>query len=536
MNSNPKISRILAGIVLLAFLLSACVKPEGQSQNPVNDNRSDSSILILYDDKPPITELRRSAQLSLANWDQFPFHDAGNVYAQMLLNLLGGFEGLEPSIRGLSSYKAGEAFKHKRTFYIGSTQNEALPARFKEDVLAGAPVTWIGYNFESLNKDKAYRNLGASYATIHENYGQDFSSSFDHVLYKGYSYTKFHGPMELVGVSLNDAIVHAWAFTPQGEKSPYILQKNAFWYVADIPFTFLTERDRYLVFADLLWDMLGLSASCAPQALLRFEDVRPFDRAEDLTRVFSLMKDKGIHFGVATVPVYVNINNGAYLNWSDNPESLSVLKTFQSDGWAFIFQHGTTHNTDNMMNLQGISGADWEFWDAANYSPLKDMTTESALKRLLIGKQLLYDAGLNPIGWITPHYAAPTDYLKAFNSAYNLYFERRFVESGILRTTQFFPYPVIDSLGGFMLPENANYVSETNTLEAILETAKANRVLRCPYLGIFMHPYIFNPDYQGADKTSVKTLATFISELQALGYAFVRPNEVSRFSVPGLKD
>ncbi|MCA9837839.1 MAG: DUF2334 domain-containing protein [Trueperaceae bacterium] len=530
MKRQQKLLLFWLALSMLLLPLSSCFKPSGDNNNGVDGKGLDSSVLILYDDKAPSLELRRSAQLALGDWDKFPYKDAGLVYAQMLANLLGGFEGLEYHIKGMSEYRSGEALKYKRSFYLGSTQNAPIPESFQKDVLSGAPVTWIGYNFEVLDQTAAFQTLGASYATVYENYQQDFRTGFSHILYKGYLYPKFQAARELIGVSLNDADVWAWAYTEQGEKSPYILKKDKFWYVADIPFTFITERDRYLVFADLLWDMLGLSASCAPQALLRFEDIRPFDETEDLNRVFSLVKERGIYFSLATVPVYVNITNGAYLNWSDNPSAISLIKDYQADGWAFIFQHGTTHHTDNMYNLEGISGADWEFWDAAKYGPLEKMNPALALKRVLVGKQLLYDAGLNPIGWITPHYAAPGDYLLEFNKAYELYFERRFVESGLLRTTQFFPYPVKDTLGASILPENANYVSEANTLKDILETAKVNRVLHCPYLGVFMHPYIFNPEYQGADKVSLEQLNSFLDELQALGYEFVRPTDVRRFN------
>ena len=532
MKPNSKYYLVFTLILVLSCLLIACFKQGGKGQNSEDESKSETAVLILYDDKAPLSEIRRSAQLSLGDWERFPYEDAAHLYAHMLLNLIGGFEGLEPSLKGLSSYKAGDAFKFKRTFYLGSSQNAPIPSSFKADVLASAPVTWIGYNFESLDPEQSFQTLGASYASIYESYDQSFSKSFDRILYKGYAYSKFRGPMELLGVSLNDAEVWAWAYTPQGERSPYVLQKDAFWLVADIPFTFLTERDRYLVFADLLWDMLDLTPNCAPQALIRFEDVRPSDQAEDLNRVFSLMKSMGIHFGIATIPVYVNINNGAYLNWSDNQESLNLLQTYQADGWASIFQHGTTHHTDNQKNPDGISGTDWEFWDANSYSPLKNMNADDALKRVLIGKQLLYDAGLNPIGWITPHYAAPTDYLKKFNEGYSLFFERRFVESGLLRNSQFFPFPVKDSLGAMLLPENTNYLSSSNTLGNLLETARANRVLHCPYLGIFMHPYIFNPGYQGDGKTSLANLKNFIIDLQALGYTFVKPTEIKRFSKP----
>ena len=33
-----------------------------------------------------------------------------------------------------------------------------------------------------------------------------------------------------------------------GETAPYVMRSGNFWYVADLPFSFIGPRDRYLVF------------------------------------------------------------------------------------------------------------------------------------------------------------------------------------------------------------------------------------------------------------------------------------------------
>ena len=197
-------------------------------------------------------------------------------------------------------------------------------------------------------------------------------------------------------------------------------------------------------------------------------------------------------------------------------------------GWAAIWQHGTTHHTQGYLNPEGISAVDWEFWDSHKFSPLETLNEDLALKQVIRGKQALYDLGFSPVGWVTPHYAAPPSYLKMFNQTYNLYFERRFVQSGVLQTTQFFPYPVTDTLGGRVMPENAGYVQKANQLADILETAKLNRVLQCPYVGLFVHPYIFNPISQEPNTPSLEDLRAFIQEIRKLGYTFFIPNETNQ--------
>jgi len=60
-------------------------------------------------------------------------------------------------------------------------------------------------------------------------------------------------------VSIDDpaiARVVSSAYDHAGRKVPYIVQSRNFWFVADSPFSYATERDRYIAFADLLHDIL----------------------------------------------------------------------------------------------------------------------------------------------------------------------------------------------------------------------------------------------------------------------------------------
>lgn len=41
-----------------------------------------------------------------------------------------------------------------------------------------------------------------------------------------------------------------------GERRPYVINKGNHFYMADIPVSYVHESDRYLVFADLLFDIL----------------------------------------------------------------------------------------------------------------------------------------------------------------------------------------------------------------------------------------------------------------------------------------
>jgi hypothetical protein len=301
-----------------------------------------------------------------------------------------------------------------------------------------------------------------------------------------------------------------------------VQQKN-FWLIADLPFTYIHEGDRYLVLADALRTMLGQKVNCSPKAFLRLEDISPENEVGLLEPLFSLLVEEHVYFNLAVIPFYVDGPEQIRLTWQDNPQSLAAITNIAKHGWAAIWQHGTTHQSDAYLNPDGVSAIDWEFWDSQSFKPLENLDASKAIQRVIMGKQALYDLGFSPVGWVTPHYAAPPDYLRTFNQTYSMFFERRFIQSGQLQTTQFFPYPVEDSLGSLVLPENTGYLDGQQSLHDMLEIARLNRALQCPYLGLFIHPFVFRPDYKGNEATSLEELRTFLRDLRQLGYSFSIP-------------
>jgi len=78
--------------------------------------------------------------------------------------------------------------------------------------------------------------------------------------------------------------------------APYVLRNEMRWYVADLPFSCMHEEDRYLIFADLLFDMLGEPpARCDRRlALVRFEDVHPALPQWQLDSVLRVAREAGV--------------------------------------------------------------------------------------------------------------------------------------------------------------------------------------------------------------------------------------------------
>ncbi|AFZ68966.1 polysaccharide deacetylase family protein [Deinococcus peraridilitoris] len=444
------------------------------------------------------------------------YADQARSYAVKLQNLLGSFPNLHITVKPVSEYTGGQAFQTRRTFYLGNVYGGLLPKAFVDDVLQDAPVTWIGHNLWQLPSD-ALLPLGISAVQ-----NLPLPTSFDRVEYRNHAF-KRPGRLDISEVKLSDKAsvrVHAWAHDHQGRRLPYVAQLKRLWYFADIPLEEPGETDRYLVLADLLGDMLGQKRSCVPRALVRMEDIQPNESAAVLRRAIGLLEREHIPFSATVIPEFRA--PGRRVSWESRPELLAELRRMQRLG-ARIFQHGYTHQYEVQANPKGISGYDYEFWDARTDAPLSGLTASAARERLELGKTILQDLGIRPVGWVTPHYAAPAELYEVFAQAYPIAYERRTYRTGSVTFEQFFPYPVRDVLGTYILPENMDQVETPASLQHMLEVARANRALQCPWVSFFFHPYQLSPDYQGEHKVTERQFTAFMRQLSQLGFRFVDP-------------
>lgn len=546
-------SRFKLYVVLLSVVIGmvACqstapnnqTTPKSTIDNPFTvdpeeniDLQALADVVVLYDDIPGA--VLRSQQLRVPQQYLSPkglttlaatTEDAAKVYAQMVMNLVGGIRDVNPVMKPVSQYQAGDAQNSKHTIYIGSTFDNAVPAALIQDIAAGAHVTWVNYNIWQMGT--ILSNLGISYngiQTANSSAESSAATTYNTIDYRGYNFKKdTSAGMEMVLVGASGAAeVITYAKNASGGQTPYVIKSGNFWYVADLPTTYLTETDRYLVFADLLPQMVGVATTCSPKAVIRLEDISPFVNSVELGRVVDTLTALNVPFGVATFPYFVDEPGGTSLTFANNPDTLNVLKNAQA-GLGEIFQHGSFHMYQGLLNPSGISGLDWEFWNINTNMPLTGFTADQAVARIQAGKAELEAQGLLPVGWVTPHYAAPVDFLPRFKDVYFRQYERRFIASGDILTGQFMPYPVRDIYNRTLLiPENTNFIGPNNSLANIYEKAKANRVLNCPWLGMFVHPYIFDPAYTQPGATSIAQLQQFIADVRALGYEFVRPSTV----------
>jgi uncharacterized protein YdaL len=561
--------------LLSLLFLAACSGTEDPQQERLSSDANalvlnSSSVLLLYNDSSPTFQsqsLRSPSRevtpgqflhpglpntepssaktgfgpASLQAASAYSYPDAAQVYAIMVANLVGRYSTLTPVIQSVSSYQAGQAKQALRTFYIGSTYGDPVPDALISDIMQGAPVTWLNYQIWQLDRPTlgaSLAQLGLSYVGLNAEYDPaQYTTGFNTINYRNYAFKKFLAPMEMIEVAVTgpNVIVHAEAVNSAGRKIPYALQSGNFWYFADLPLSYITETDRYLVFADLLGPMLGRDQTCEPRAVARMEDLSPNDNAADLRRMLDSIRRVNIPFAAATIPLYKNNTTGTTRTWQQNSTALTQLRRVPNMKGR-IFQHGYTHQYEGLNNPFGETGVDFEFWQATdngsggfNYiGPIPGQTPASALQRVQSGRTLLVGLGLSPSGWVTPHYAADPSFYTGFNTVYPRVMERRLYRVGSVIAGQFFPYPVKDVAGTLIIPETLGSLQPGYLLDKVMAAARANRALRCPWAGHFFHAYTLNPQYTGTNAITPARFEQLLRDIQALGYRYVDPNTVTQ--------
>jgi uncharacterized protein YdaL len=442
------------------------------------------------------------------------------------------------------NYRAGDLSRVDAAIYVGSTYDEPLPEAFLDDVRSGrTPVLWAGGNVWQLaNRDDRFA----------ERYGfeplQYDPREFTAVRYKGVSLTRDRrndGRLLAVRVAKRGpAKVIATAVGEGDVELPWAVRSRNLTYVAEIPFTYTSETDRYLAFCDLLFDLLAPETPERHRALVRIEDVMPTDDPARLRALADALAAEGVPFGVAVVPRYVD-PNAAYsddglpqtVSWSDVPETAAALWYMLEKGGVLVM-HGYTHQyRKQKVPYSSVSGDDFEFWmahlddqDRVVYDgPVPDDSAEWATERVRRGLHELERAGLRrPRIFEYPHYAGSATASRAIARVFQTAYHRGLYFSGVLRggptnparsIGQFFPYDVTDVYGWRVIPENlGHYAPEAHNQHErrlpadIIRSARVNRVVRDGFASFFFHGH-YEPE----------VLVEIVRAIKHAGYTFVSP-------------
>ncbi|MEU7107579.1 polysaccharide deacetylase family protein [Streptomyces sp. NPDC046215] len=494
-----------------------------------------------------------------------PYGRLGELYAMATANLAGHFGTV--TAKPVSAYTPGLVEQYTATVYLGSTYYggsipDAVPAAFYRDALATSrPVTWIGDNIWNMANAVGVTQFGQKYGWDPTNSFYGTSGGVGHITrvdYKGQQLTR-KIPAGHDGGVLHPALLSGPGHpavtqlaqardADSGAVSPWAIRSGNLTYLGEIPFSYVSESDRVIVFEDLLFDALAPATAERHRAFVRLEDISPEAEPAKLRAMADYLYSQKVPYGINVIPVYTDpkgvLNNGVpkTVTLSQAPQVVDAIKYMLARG-AVLMNHGFTHQYGNVSNpYNGVSGDDFEFFrahvDAADNviydGPVAEDSAAWAQSRVTSGLAAFAAAGLpKPTLWTTPHYAASATDYRVLGKNFSARLERSLYFTGTLSGTtadpsryigQFFPYAVKDVYGTTVLPENlGNYEPEPfNNHPArhpadLIASAKANLAVRDGVASFFYHPYF-----------EVEPLKQTVEGIRALGYTFVAPAELTK--------
>lgn len=496
------------------------------------------------------------------------YTNLGLAYAIMVRNLLGHFT-TSVDLLPIQNYTSGKLSGYTATFYLGSYYDNQLPSVFLSDVSQTTnTVVWFKYNLWQIAWNATY-NFNAHFGFAFNGLaGMDAQPTatnpnpgfYDTVTYKGKSMLKYYAYDTTSNTISADPDVGLTAILDPAKaqslvtitdshtnaQAPYVMRSGNFWYVADMPFSYIGPRDRYLAICDLLHDMLGVNHAASKRALVRLEDVSALTTTASMKSLTDYLKSRNIPFSIATIPFYRDplgrYNGGVpeeihMRNATDLRTSLNYALTRGGK----IVMHGYTHQYDSTPNLNtAVSADDFEFWFAVNNTPVAEDSTAWARGRLMSGLSELRTNGYTPFAWEAPHYQSSPLSIKAVPPLFSKTYQRVVYytsdepnlapgPTADFSAGQFFPYIInSDYYGQKVLPENLGNIEydicsidpfscSTYSWQDIYTNAQYGTVVRDGFASFFFHPFWLEPDL------GTPGLADFQSLVQAiigLGYAW----------------
>jgi uncharacterized protein YdaL len=421
--------------------------------------------------------------------------------------LLGHFN-TTVTIKGVNDYTPREMYNYEYIFYNGFRAVNPVPAKFADDVMRmDKRIIWLSTGFrEFSSRPGVAEKFGFVVTSV------DSVSRFNAVKFNQHLFVKGEPNINVVQLARkNPAVVVATASSSRTRKElPYIVQRGLFTYFADSPFSYADEGSTYLLFADMLHDILQEQHEESHSALIRIEDVNPMENPEKLREIADLLSSRNIPFLVGVIPFYVNPNENVRVSLSDKPDVVDALKYMVQNGGTIVM-HGVTHQ------YKGVTASDFEFWDENTNSVIKGETAEGIAHKLETGIQEFMKNGLYPLVWETPHYTASFLLYQTVAKYFSTAMEQRLAIEDF-DYGQFFPYVIHkDLFGQTIYPENLGYVpldpdraKSEASVRAILDGARNNLYVRDGFASNFFHAFV-----------DLDLLAEIVDSIQAMGYTYM---------------
>jgi uncharacterized protein YdaL len=453
-------------------------------------------------------------------------------------NLAGRFG--RARFRTFAQYRRGDLAAYDAAILLPA--EGGAPASLAADVRAARrPVFWIGAGIETLFADPAFAAA--------QGWTPDPAAPADWVAVR-YKDREFPRDLRAEAVPAVPRIadparaaVLAAAIGRSAEEVPWAVRSGNLFYLAETPFAYAHEDDRYLVFADLLFEALAPAAPARHRAMVRIDHVGPDSNPRRIRYLADLLAGEGVPFSIAVYDTYRDpggrFSNGRpiALGLGQRPQIVAALRHAVSRG-ATLVANGHTHQSDARPNPHArVSGGDFEYFAAdlengafALRGPLPRNDAAFWRRRFDASARTWRLSGLDrPFLFTTPFNAASAEAYEAARGGHAARYERSLYFAGEVAggradyargwTSQFFPYEAVDLRGDFIIPENLGAVAAASGrgAERVVGAAERNLAVRDGFAS-FSFPWYESPE----------ALRAAVRGVKALGYRFVSPGEVVR--------
>ncbi len=496
MKSAPlKKSIILGSAAAAIFAITVFLSPGAlpqqaptKAKNPAKETRAPKRILIVVE-------------------GEYNLKSRVSGEGREIATLLGHFN-TTVTLKGSTRYIPQEYQRYDCIFYVGKSPEHTVPPQFAKDMLeTGKTVVWLNTGMRELARDQhGAARLGFTVDKV------DTVTPYTVVQSGNRRFTRRETTLNIIRVrDRKNVRVLATAVSAKDSRSvPYAVKSRDFYYFADTPVTMAKETDRYLLFADMLHDILKEPHRVSRQAILRIEDVNPLSDPDKLRDIADLLSERDIPFLVGVVPFYVNPSEDIRVSLSDKPEIVDALKYMVKNGGTIVM-HGVTHQ------YRGNTTDDFEFWDSQIGGPIKDENAAEIAGKIESGIDEFMKNGLYPLLWETPHYTASFLTYRTVANYFSTAVEQRLAIEDI-SYGQYYPYIIKkDLFGQKIYPENLGYIplnpdrrQSDQYVKGLLNGAKAMLNVRDGFASCFFHPFL-----------DLALLEELVDGIKDMGYSYI---------------
>jgi len=202
------------------------------------------------------------------------------------------------------------------------------------------------------------------------------------------------------------------------------------------------------LFSELVLDFCGAKEQSPSRVFLRLDDYQAGGEHAEFLRKVDLLAAKGRPFAVTVTPSWRLSPTGAVMNLDSAPEFVESLRYAQSRGGRLLMR-GCLRDGERA-----------EYWDEELDRPV-DKLPGAVRRELEAGVRLMLKHGLLPVGWQTPHDAAPQMIYQEIGRVFATSVERPLLSDLTQHESGWLSCLTYDRAGRRIVPENLGFLAAT---------------------------------------------------------------------------